>query len=268
MRVQQQIKSPGILMAKMSIIERIAAERKKRRRQQIKAKSKKSIHDVSGSDLSVAELERLKAELEKKIKASKQRADQTGDESVLAAIKAQLDAKKQSVSAPMGELKPLEVLVENGTQEDWLVFIGQNLKTETKMEFPPIESQKCKFPEYGYRRLVEFIIESEDFLKLIIEIKDVSGFSIVSLNHLIRGDDPTLRGIEALCNLLINHEIRYNPVCETDFKYLNVLLDSLTIPQKDGINRVWELKIGDKNYEISASFDKAAQEWLYKFSKP
>ena len=112
-----------------------------------------------------------------------------------------------------------------------MVFFNVNMKSETKMEFPAIDPQKCKFADYGYRRLIELIIESEKFLKLIIEIKDISGFQMVELNHLIRGDDPTLRGIEALCNLIINQQVNYNPVCETDFKYLNVLLDSFTLPK-------------------------------------
>jgi hypothetical protein len=253
-------------MAKTSIIERIAAERKKKRRK--RSRSKKSKPKKLDSDLSVDELQRMKDELEVKIQVSKQRSAKSGDEATLAAIKAELASKKTTVSTPRGDLKALKVLVDSGTQEDWLVFFGENLKSETKMEFPAIDPQKCKFSDYGYRRLIELIIESEKFLKLIIEIKDISGFQVVELNHLIRGDDPTLRGIEALCNLIINQQVNYNPVCETDFKYLNVLLDSFTIPTKEGINRVWELDINNKKFVISASFDKAAQEWSYKYSKP
>jgi hypothetical protein len=253
-------------MHKTSIIERIAAERKRKRRKR-KSSKKNKIKKID-SDLSVDELQRMKDELEAKIQSSKQKTAMSGDEAALEAIKAELASKKTTVTTPHGDLKALEVLVESGTQEDWLVFFGVNLKSETKMDFPAIDPQKCKFTDYGYRQLIELIIASEKFLKLIIEIKDISGFQIVELNHLIRGDEPSLRGIEALCNLIINQQVNYNPVCETDFKYLNVLLDSVTIPKKEGINRVWKLDINKKRYEISASFDKGAQEWTYKYTKP
>jgi hypothetical protein len=253
-------------MAKTSIIERIAAERKRKRRKRMR--SKRSKPKKLDSDLSVDELQRMKDQLDAKIQSSKESSKRSGDEATLEAIKAELAAKKTTVDTPQGDLKALDLLVDSGTQEDWLIFFSENLKSETKMEFPAIDPQKCKFADYGYRRLIELMIESEKFLKLIIEIRDISGFQVVELNHLIRGDDPTLRGIEALCNLIINQQVNYNPVCETDFKYLNVLLDAFTIPKKDGINRVWELDINNKKFVISASFDKAAQEWSYKYAKP
>ncbi len=239
-------------MSKTSIIERIAAERKKKRLKMLRAKRK--------------------MELETRIKSNDKKTpnkDMVADQDLLESIKKELKSKgikdtQEPVATTIGDLSDL---VERGTKESWLQYFANNLKTETKMEFPPIDLPKCKFSDYGYRRLIELIIESDKFLKYIIEIKDVSGFQVVELNHLIRGDDPTLRGIEALCNLIINNEIRYNPVCETDFKYLNVLLDSFTLPKKDGVSNIWGIEIGGWIYQITARFDKSTTEWIYSFSK-
>lgn len=244
-------------MPKKSIIERIAEKREKKRhkrKKQRKSQSKRSLEE-----LEITELEHLKAKLEAKKESS--------DDSLLEAIKTELRSKKTAQKILKRDIKDIDQLVDSGTQEDWVVFFGENLKSNTKMKFPPIDTAKCKFNDYGYRQLIELIIDSGRFLRLIIELKDISGFQVVTLNHLIRGDVPTLRGIEALCNLIINEEIQYNPVCETDFKYLNVLLDSFTISKKQGINRIWDFDIQDKNIEVSAKFDKVAREWIYTFVK-
>jgi hypothetical protein len=182
-------------------------------------------------------------------------------------LKEQL-AKAGAKGKPKGrmELEDIEKLVENGNKEQWKIFIAYNLKNELKMNLPPLEAAKCKFPEYGYRQLIELILESTDFLGIIIEIQDVSEFQMVSLNHLIRGDDPTLRGLEALCGLIVNTTVRYNPVSETDFKYLNIILDSFAIPKKVGINKTWNIKTENKETIITANFNKSSREWVYKYS--
>jgi len=248
-------------MAKSSIIERIAAERKRKKIQRLKAKRKKPKKDMALDDL-----ERMKAELEGKIKAG---SEKSADERLLDAIKQEI-AEKQAKDKP-GEkdkekdvqLREIAGLVENGTQEEWTVFLAKNLKSKTKMEFPQLESEKCKFDDYGYRQLIELIFDSENFLRIFTEVKDVSGFQMVSLNSLIRGDEATLRGIEAMCSLLINKENRYDPVCETDFKYLNIILDSLTMSKKDGMDRVWEITTSLKKIDIKAGFNKDERVWVY-----
>lgn len=249
-----------------SIIERIAAEREKKRKKQMQARRKKAVRKIDG-ELSLAELERRKAELENKIASAKSKPGESGgDDLMLDKIKAEIAQKKSAGSSDTKTVGTLAELVESGTKEDWVVYFGRNLKGQTKMEFPPIDVEKCKFPDYGYRRLIELMMDSEDFLNLIIDVKDVPGFQMVSLNSLIRGDEPTLRGVEALCNLLINKNVRYNPVMETDFKYLNIILDAFTIPKKDGINKIWSIKLVDETVKISASFDRNAGEWEYKLS--
>jgi hypothetical protein len=132
------------------------------------------------------------------------------------------------------------------------------------MDFPRLERSRCKFRDYGYRQLIELIIESEDFLRLITEIKDMSGFSIVELNNLIRGHDSTLRAIQTFCSLLINKETRYNPVNETDFKYLNIILNSFTVPQKDGRKKMWVINTDNSELKVIAAFDKKSREWIYR----
>jgi len=161
------------------------------------------------------------------------------------------------------QIKDLNKLVESGKKHQWEKYIIYNLKNKIKMEFPPIDQDKCKFNDYGYRQLIELIIESTDFLRIITEVKEVSGFNVVELNYLIRGNNSTLRGIETFCNLLINNEIRFNPVSETDFKYLNIILNSFTAPTKEGTNKIWKIKTENSEIEIKAIFDKESHEWIY-----
>ena len=161
------------------------------------------------------------------------------------------------------QLKGLDYLVESGNKDQWKKYIKNNLKNHEKMSFPPLESDKCKFEDYGYRQLIELIIESSNFLRIITEKKDVVGFDVVELNYLFRGNPSTLRGIETLCSLLINKETRYNPVSETDFKYLNILLDSFTIPKKAGGKLVWEIETENSKLKVTAAFEKKSREWVY-----
>jgi hypothetical protein len=155
-------------------------------------------------------------------------------------------------------------LVDSGNKKEWENYITLNLKNKNRMDFPRLERSRCKFRDYGYRQLIELIIESEDFLRLITEIKDMSGFSIVELNNLIRGHDSTLRAIQTFCSLLINKETRYNPVNETDFKYLNIILNSFTVPQKDGRKKMWVINTDNSELKVIAAFDKKSREWIYR----
>jgi hypothetical protein len=257
-----------MIMAGSSIIERIAAERKRKKMQRLKAKRKKK----SKKDLSLTDLERMKAELDGKIKSAKDKpdsSDRSSDERLLDAIKKEIQSKR-STSEPeekkQVQLRELSELVKNGTQEQWTLFIAKNLKSKTKMEFPPLDPEKSKFDDYGYRQLIELIINSENLLRIITEVKDVSEFNLVELNNLIRGDEATLRGIEALCSLLINRENRYDPVCETDFKYLDIILNSITTQKKEGKNRVWNIKTNAKEITITAGFNKDERVWVYSVS--
>jgi len=161
------------------------------------------------------------------------------------------------------QLKDIDKLVDSGNKKQWKRYIANNIKNKIKMIFPPLEPAKCKISDYGYRQFIELIIESPDFLRLITEVRDISGFDVVRLNYLMRGDDTTLRGVEALCTLLINKEIRYDPVSETDFKYLNIIFHSFTLPKKDGINKTWNIKTENKKIQITAIFNKEDREWIY-----
>ena len=258
----------GINMPGTSIIERIAAERKRKKMQRLKAKRKMK----PKKDLILSDLEHIKAELEGKIKSAKDKSDtgdKSSDEKLLEAIKKEIQSKREP-SEPQEQkkvqLRELSELVTNGTQEQWTLFIARNLKSKTKIEFPPLEADKCRFDDYGYRQLIELIINSENLLRIITVVKEVSGFNLVELNNLIRGDEATLRGIEALCSLLINRENRYDPVCETDFKYLDIILNSLTTQQKEGTNRVWNIKTNVKELTIIAGFNKDERVWIYSVS--
>jgi hypothetical protein len=171
---------------------------------------------------------------------------------------------KSKGKLPEVQLRGLVYLVESGNKDQWKKYIKNNLKNYEKMSFPPLEPDKCKFEDYGYRQLIELIIESSNFLRIITEKKDVSGFDIVELNNLFRGDPSTLRGIETLCSLLINKETRYNPVSETDFKYLNILLDSFAVSKEIGGKLVWEIETENSKLRVTAAFDKKSREWIYK----
>ena len=161
------------------------------------------------------------------------------------------------------QLKDINKLVDSGNKKQWKRYITNNIKNKIKMKFPQLEPAKYKISDYGYRQFIELIIESPDFLRLISEVRDVSGFDVVRLNYLMRGDDPTLRGVEALCTLLINKEIRYDPVSETDFKYLNIIFHSFSLPKKEGINKTWNIKTENKKIQITAIFNKEDREWIY-----
>lgn len=162
------------------------------------------------------------------------------------------------------DLETIDKLIESGTKEVWNSVIINHLKNNIKLKLPALDHSKCKFPGYGYRRFIELIIESKDLLRIMTEAKDVSGARVVTLNSLIRGDDSTLRGIEALCKLLFNKTTIYNPVSETDFKYLNLIFDSFTEPVKEGNNKIWNIETEKMKLKISASFDKENREWVYK----
>jgi hypothetical protein len=206
------------------------------------------------------------------LSAKKKRAVKKKD--VKMKVEKKADVGAQVISIPrskpaevVSEVLTLDYLVESGTKEEWSKYVGHALKNRIRMDFPPLDASKCKFPDYGYRQLIELIIENKNFLRLIIEIKTISGFRIISLNNLIRGDDSTRRGLEALCNLLIAGEVTYNPVSETDFKYLNIILDAFTIAKRDGINRTWNIELAESKIEISANFDKDNREWQYAVVK-
>ena len=161
------------------------------------------------------------------------------------------------------KLLELPKLVEEGNKEQWMYYMTFNLKQKNAMKLPVLDQSKCRFKDYGYRQLIELIIESPEFLRVITEIKDVAGYNIVELNKLIRGDSSTVRGLEALCSLMVNRVVKYNPVSETDFKYLNLLLNSISIPKKDGINRLWKIKTENAQVKITAEFDKGSMLWVY-----
>lgn len=255
-------------MPKKSIIETIADKRKKKKRKKQKQKVYKKF-DKIGKEIKISDLERRKLELEAKIKEEKARLEdgtKASDQKEFSLDKDYLDSDLKA-SQNNEEPEFIEQLIEKGRKEGWNAFINYNLKNKIKINFPPIDPSKCKFSDYGYRRFLELLFESPELLRLMIEVKDISDFQIVTLNPFIRGDDPTIRGIEALCGLIINKITRYNPVSETDFKYLNIILDSFTIPNKEGINKTWNIKTEKKEIKIIANFDTKNREWVYKLDQ-
>jgi len=247
-------------MPKRSIIETIAMERKKKKRKRRKAQMNKKLDKNS----KISDLQRKKHELETMIQAEQARLGRAGAKDKKFTLDSGFIDSGLKAGSGQGEPGFMDQLIENGTKEGWAAFIGYNLKNKLKMEFPPLDQEKFKFGDYGYRRLVELLFESPELVQIIIEVKDVSGFQMVSLKSLFRGDEPTMRGIEALCGLIQVKTRRYDPVCETDFKYLNIILDSFTISKKENSTKIWDIKTEKKEVKITANFDKGNREWVYK----
>ena len=53
---------------------------------------------------------------------------------------------------------------------------------------------------------------------------------------------------------------------ETDFKYLDIILDSITLPKKDGMNYIWKITTENIEVTFTATFDKDSGEWIYTIS--
>lgn len=238
-------------------------ERKKKKRKRRKALMNKKLQKTDKS-AKISDLQRKKQELEAMILAEQTRLGSSGANDQKFTLDSGFIDSGSKTGSGQGEPGFMVQLIEKGTKEGWAAFIGYNLKNKIKMKFPPLDQEKFKFGDYGYRRFVELLFESPELVQIIIEVKDVSGFQMVSLNSLFRGDDPTMRGIEALCGLIQVKTRRYDPVCETDFKYLNIILDSFTISKKENSTKTWNIKTEKKEVKITASFDKGNREWVYK----
>jgi len=176
------------------------------------------------------------------------------------------------------EMVDLAQLFDKGTKEMISSVFEDAIRNNQPIHIPGLNPNKFKFKDYGYRSLIEHIMEDEDFLNIIIEVEELEGVSMVSLSDRIRArDDPrdknddkvlqaesTHRGLEALCDVLYNKETELDPY-ENEWKHLNSLLGCFAKPEVDGRMRSWSLETEKMRILISAN--NTGTEWIYRVEK-
>jgi len=172
----------------------------------------------------------------------------------------------------MGNIREL---IDTGTKDDIHNFVQKAIRNGQIVYLPGINQFKCKFTDYGYRRLVEHIIENKDFLRIIVDIEDMQGVTFVTLSDLIRPkDDPvdadndkvipaelTLRGLEGLCETLYSKTAEFDPY-ENEWKHLNNLLGCFAQPEIKGKVRIWRIETELTNLKLTAV--KKSDAWIYR----
>ena len=76
--------------------------------------------------------------------------------------------------------------------------------------------------------------------------------------------DNTLRGIEALCDILYNEEAELDPY-ENEWKHLNKILDCFTQPESNGRVKTWNFET-DK-VKVTIKSDNTGSEMIYSSKK-
>jgi hypothetical protein len=158
--------------------------------------------------------------------------------------------------------RSIEELVANGTKEEWNYLVSIVVMNNVRIDLPAIDTDKSKLPFYGYKQLIGLLIESKDFQRLVTETVDIAGEKKTKLSSQIRGDEFLTRGLGALSVLLLEKTISYNPVNETEWKYLNIVLDCLTPQEKEGKTRVWNINTSHGPVKITAQIEDG--QWVYK----
>ena len=188
----------------------------------------------------------------------------------------------QSISGHPPELDDklanIRELIDIGTKENIHNFVQSAIRNSKIIYLPGINQSKCKFKDYGYRRLVEHIIENQDFLRIIVDTEDMQGVTFVTISGFIRPKDDaadinddkvipaelTLRGLEGLCEILYRETAEFDSY-ENEWKHLNNLLGCFTQPEAKGKVRIWKIKTELANIKLTAINKKDA--WIYKVKK-
>ncbi|MEW5937612.1 MAG: hypothetical protein AB1665_07330 [Candidatus Thermoplasmatota archaeon] len=171
-----------------------------------------------------------------------------------------------SVSIPSPQpMRGIEQLVMDGTKEEWREYISRAIMSEQRIEMPPIDMEKAvRFREYGYRRFLELIIESEDFLRLITEL---GTYKDVRLIHYMRGDDALKRGLTMLVKLLRSSERTVKcRETETEWQYFEMVLGSLAEPRASETEMVWEIRTEGKGLIVKRHFDPKTRKMAYQIT--
>jgi hypothetical protein len=165
--------------------------------------------------------------------------------------------------------------MDTGTKDEIQNFIQGAIRNSKIVYLPGINPSKFKFTDYGYRRLLEHIIESKDFLRIIIDTEDMQGVTFVTLSDLIRPkDDPvdvsddkvipaelTLRGLEGLCETLYSETAELDPY-ENEWKHLNKLLECFVQPEVKGKVRSWNIETEKTKIKLTAV--NKGDTWVYR----
>ncbi len=169
-------------------------------------------------------------------------------------------------------------LINKGTKEDLQNFLSGAIRNGKVVHLPGINSSNFKFPDYGYRRLIEHMIESKDLLRILVDIETSQGITFVNLSDYIRPkEDPadadnekvipaelTLRGLEGLCEILYNSSAEFE-LYENEWKHLNNLLECFAQPEVKGRSRSWEIETEKARIKISAT--NTGEVWEYKIER-
>ncbi|MFW3146979.1 MAG: hypothetical protein ACMUIE_09230 [Thermoplasmatota archaeon] len=157
-------------------------------------------------------------------------------------------------------------LIDKSTKEQLMDYFSNIIRNSTITYLPGLNQGKFKFPDYGYRRLIELLIENKDFLRIFIDLEDIQGVNFVKISQFIRpmdnpadeGDEKVLgaensvRGIEALCDILYNGEAEMDPY-ENEWKHLNKVLDCFSQPDVKGRQRSWKIETEKAVLSLSSS---------------
>lgn len=176
------------------------------------------------------------------------------------------------------KLANVRELLDIGTKENIHDFFQSAVRNSKIIYLPGINQSKCKFTDYGYRRLIEHIFENKDFLRIIVDTEDMQGVTFVTISGFIRPkDDPTdanddkvipaeltLRGLEGLCEILYRETAEFDPY-ENEWKHLNNLLGCFTQPEVKGKVRIWKIKTELTKIKLTAVNKEGS--WIYKVIK-
>jgi hypothetical protein len=176
------------------------------------------------------------------------------------------------------QLADIRQLIDIGTKEELHNYFQSAIRSGKVVYLPGINPSKFKFSDYGYRRLIEHIIEDKNFLNIIVDTETMQGVTFVTISDLIRPkDDPndlnddkvipaelTLRGLEGLCEALYNESAELDPY-ENEWKHLNKLLECFTQPEIKGKVRLWRIETEKNKYKVTAV--NKNNTWIYRVIK-
>jgi len=171
------------------------------------------------------------------------------------------DSSKVANTASVGPQEDVHTLARAGTKDQWEMFFKYIIRTKTKIELPPVDLDQRAFPEYGYRQLVELLVTFPDIVSLITDRERMGEMDMVVLDPVIQGDDFVVRGLASLCDLIVNGEVRYDPVLETEYRYLDMILSCASTTEGADGERLWTIETPQKSMSIRARVDNG--NWVY-----
>jgi len=134
-----------------------------------------------------------------------------------------------------------------------------------RIDLEPIDPKLQNLPNYGYKSLIALMLESKDFQRMVTEWEEVSGEKMLKVTSLLRGDEGLRRGLAALANLLYNKTATYNPVNETEWKYMDIVLNCFQPFEKQGKAKVWNVDTGKSKFKITSQIEEG--QWVYKVAE-